>query len=85
MPGASADVNGAETRWAPLMAALRAPAGFFDDDAVIIRADWSLSRVGAVAGLVDDLRVLWRFAVRGYSNGPPGCVPVPLPSSLPTS
>ncbi|HLH45972.1 MAG TPA: geranylgeranyl reductase family protein [Acidimicrobiales bacterium] len=32
----------------------------------VIGADGALSRVGAAAGLVDDARVLWGFAVRGY-------------------
>lgn len=33
---------------------------------VVIGADGALTRVGAAAGLVDDRRVLWGFAVRGY-------------------
>ena len=38
---------------------------------VIIGADGALSRVGAVAGMVNDRSVLWGFAVRGYLSGPP--------------
>ncbi len=33
---------------------------------VVIGADGALSRVGAVSGLVDERRVLWGFAMRGY-------------------
>ncbi|HEX4862983.1 MAG TPA: geranylgeranyl reductase family protein, partial [Acidimicrobiales bacterium] len=33
---------------------------------VVIGADGALSRVGAAAGLVDDHKVVWGFAVRGY-------------------
>lgn len=41
---------------------------------VIIGADGALSRVAAVAGLVDERCVLWGFAVRGYVDAAP-----PLP------
>ena len=33
---------------------------------VVIGADGALSRVGSAAGLVDDHKVIWGFAVRGY-------------------
>lgn len=33
---------------------------------IVIGADGALSRVGAAAGLVNDARVLWAFAVRAY-------------------
>lgn len=38
---------------------------------VVIGADGALSHVGAVAGLVADARVLWAFALRGYSAPSP--------------
>jgi flavin-dependent dehydrogenase len=38
---------------------------------MVIGADGALSRVGAVAGLVDEPRVLWGFAVRAYLDDPP--------------
>ncbi len=41
---------------------------------VIVGADGALSRVGAAAGLVDQTKVLWGFAIRGYLQGAP-----PLP------
>ncbi|HUE60554.1 MAG TPA: hypothetical protein VMO88_13320, partial [Acidimicrobiales bacterium] len=33
---------------------------------VVIGADGALTRVGAAAGLVDDKRAIWGFALRGY-------------------
>lgn len=33
---------------------------------VVIGADGAVSRVGSAAGLVDDQKVIWGFAVRGY-------------------
>jgi geranylgeranyl reductase family protein len=41
---------------------------------VVIGADGALSRVATAAGLVDEARVLWAFAVRAYMEGAP-----PLP------
>lgn len=41
---------------------------------IVIGADGALSRVGAAAGLVNDARVIWGFAVRGYTPPSP-----PLP------
>lgn len=41
---------------------------------VVLGADGALTRVGAVAGLVDERRVLWGFAARGYLPAHP-----PLP------
>jgi menaquinone-9 beta-reductase len=38
---------------------------------VVIGADGALSRVGAAAGLVDERRVLWGFAVRSYLPASP--------------
>jgi geranylgeranyl reductase family protein len=38
---------------------------------VVVGADGALSRVGQVAGLVDDRRVLWGFAVRAYVDAAP--------------
>lgn len=38
---------------------------------VVVGADGALSRVGAAAGLVEDRRVLWGFAMRGYAPGAP--------------
>jgi geranylgeranyl reductase family protein len=35
---------------------------------VVIGADGALSRVGAVAGMVDESRVLWGFALRAYGE-----------------
>jgi geranylgeranyl reductase family protein len=35
---------------------------------VVIGADGALSRVGQAAGLVDERRVLWGFALRGYAS-----------------
>lgn len=46
-------------------------AGIEIEADVIIGADGALSRVGVAAGLVDEGRVLWGFAVRGYLPGPP--------------
>jgi geranylgeranyl reductase family protein len=37
----------------------------------VIGADGALSRVGQVAGLVDESRVLWGFAMRAYAPEPP--------------
>lgn len=39
---------------------------------LVIGADGALSRVAATAGLVDESRTLWAFAVRGYLPGSPG-------------
>lgn len=38
---------------------------------LVIGADGALSRVGAAAGLVDEARVLWAFALRSYLPGSP--------------
>ncbi|HSS09484.1 MAG TPA: geranylgeranyl reductase family protein, partial [Acidimicrobiales bacterium] len=38
---------------------------------VVIGADGALTRVGQAAGLVDERRVLWGFAIRGYVDAMP--------------
>jgi geranylgeranyl reductase family protein len=38
---------------------------------VVIGADGALSRVGAVAGLVEERQVIWGFALRAYISEPP--------------
>jgi geranylgeranyl reductase family protein len=52
---------------------------------VVIGADGALSRVAAVAALVEERRVLWGFAVRGYARPeehPRPAASVPLPQIL---
>lgn len=54
----------------------RGAAGGIDVEAdVVIGADGALSRVGATANLVDEGKVLWGFAMRGYLPEAPPRLP----------
>jgi flavin-dependent dehydrogenase len=55
----------------------RLASGRAIDADVVVGADGALSRVGQVAGLVDDRRALWGFAIRAYVDASP-----PLPQIL---